>query len=58
MVSIFNRWGNRVYFRKGYTNDDPWIGNFEGKDLPDGTYFYIIDDGEGAKYTGWLQIRR
>lgn len=58
VVSIFNRWGNRVYFREGYTNDDPWIGNFEGKDLPDGTYFYIIDDGEGAKYTGWLQIRR
>ena len=58
VVSIFNRWGNRVYFRESYTNDDPWIGNFEGKDLPDGTYFYIVDDGEGAKYTGWLQIRR
>ncbi len=58
VVSIFNRWGNRVYFKEGYTNNDPWIGTFEGKDLPDGTYFYIIDDGEGAKYTGWLQIRR
>ena len=57
-VSIFNRWGNRVYFKKGYSNDDPWIGNFEGKVLPGGTYFYIIDDGEGGKYTGWLQIRR
>lgn len=58
VVSIFNRWGNRVYFIEGYTNDAPWIGTFEGKDLPDGTYFYVIDDGEGAKYTGWLQIRR
>ena len=58
VVSIFNRWGNRVYFIEGYTNDEPWTGRFDGKDLPDGTYFYIINDGEGTKYTGWLQIRR
>jgi gliding motility-associated-like protein len=58
IVSIFNRWGNRVYLKEGYTNDDAWIGTFDGKGLPDGTYFYVIDDGEGAKYTGWLQIAR
>lgn len=58
LVSIYNRWGNLVYSKEGYTNDDGWRGTFEGKDLPDGTYFYIIDDGEGGNYTGWLQIRR
>lgn len=58
VVSIFNRWGNRVYYIEGYSNDDGWTGRFEGKVLPDGTYFYIILDGEGAKYTGWMQIRR
>lgn len=57
-VCIFNRWGNRVFFRQQYTNDDGWAGDFEGKDLPDGTYFYIIDDGEGGRHTGWLQIQR
>ncbi|MFK8006944.1 MAG: gliding motility-associated C-terminal domain-containing protein [Saprospiraceae bacterium] len=58
VVSIFNRWGNRVYFIEGYSNDEGWTGTFAGKDLPDGTYFYMIEDGEGGKYTGWLQIRR
>ena len=58
VVSIFNRWGNRIYFIEGYTNDQGWTGTFGGKVLPDGTYFYVIEDGEGAKYTGWLQIRR
>jgi len=57
-VSIFNRWGNRVFFQEGYTNSEGWQGTFDGKDLPDGTYFYIIEDGEGGKFTGWLQIRR
>jgi gliding motility-associated-like protein len=58
VVSVFNRWGNRVYFIEGYLNEDGWNGRFMGKDLPDGTYFYIIEDGEGRKYTGWLQLRR
>ena len=57
-VCIFNRWGNRVFFREQYINDDGWAGDFDGKDLPDGTYFYIIDDGEGGRHTGWLQINR
>ena len=57
-VWIFNRWGNRVFFQEGYTNSEGWGGTFDGKDLPDGTYFYIIEDGEGGKITGWLQISR
>ena len=57
-VCIFNRWGNRVFFQEGYDNDEGWRGTFEGKDLPDGTYFYVIEDGEGGKFTGWLQILR
>ena len=58
LVTIYNRWGNLVYQKAGYDNNDGWDGTFEGKDLPSGTYFYIIDDGEGTKYTGWLQLRR
>ena len=57
-VQVFNRWGNKVYDRQGYTNDDPFSGRWTDKDLPDGTYFYLIEDGEGEQYSGWLQIHR
>ncbi len=57
-VRIFNRWGNRVFSQDGYKNE--WSGNWNGRTvLPDGTYFYIIDLGDGSKpLKGYLQIRR
>ena len=58
VVTIYNRWGNKVYTKEKYVNDEGWRGDFDGKDLPDGTYFYLIDDGEGNQYSGWLQINR
>ncbi|MEM6964912.1 MAG: gliding motility-associated C-terminal domain-containing protein [Bacteroidota bacterium] len=58
VVRIYNRWGNLVYQKEGYSNDDGWDGRFEDKDLPDGTYFYVIGDGEGNQYTGWIQLNR
>jgi len=57
-VCVFNRWGNRIFIKKGYTNADGWEGTWESKNLPDGTYFYVIDDGEGQKYSGYVQIQR
>jgi gliding motility-associated-like protein len=39
-VEVFNRWGEQVLNVKEYKND--WKGNFNGKSLPDGTYYYII----------------
>jgi len=57
-VIIFNRWGNQVYFKQGYTNADGWSGTWEGQDLPDGTYFYIINTGEGEAVSGYVQIQR
>ena len=57
-VSIFNRWGNKVYTKKSYSNDKPWDATWDGKLLPDGTYFYIIKDGKGGEYSGYLQIQR
>lgn len=53
---IFNRWGNRVYFEEKYLNT--WEGTWENKPLPDGTYFYIIEDGKGKTYSGYLVIYR
>ncbi len=53
-ITIFNRWGNRVYESKnGYKND--WDGtsqygvNVGGSELPEGTYFIIVDFGDGNK---------
>lgn len=55
-LSIFNRWGNRVYFKEHYNND--WAGTWEDKTLPDGTYFYFLEDGKGKTYSGYLTIYR
>ena len=55
-VSVFNRWGNEVFHQKSYKND--WNGTYNSKALPDGTYFYILEDGVGKSYSGYIQILR
>jgi gliding motility-associated-like protein/uncharacterized repeat protein (TIGR01451 family) len=57
-LTIFNRWGNQVYFSDDYQND--WLGTFntEGPELPDGTYFYLFDTGNGDLFSGYVQIHR
>jgi gliding motility-associated-like protein len=39
-VEIYNRWGEKLFYSKGYNN--PWNGEYKGKILPTGTYYYII----------------
>ncbi|TNF46718.1 MAG: gliding motility-associated C-terminal domain-containing protein [Bacteroidetes bacterium] len=55
-ITIVNRWGNKVYEAKNYgidTNPVFWDGNantgstFLGNELPTGTYYYILDLGNG-----------
>lgn len=56
-VTVYNRWGTEVFNETGYKNT--WKGTYKSGDLPDGTYFYRIDLGEGRrKYNGYLQIQR
>ena len=41
-VYVYNRWGNKIYENEnGYL--DPWDGNFHGKELATGTYYYLIE---------------
>ena len=40
-VTVFNRWGQPIYFSNGYGT--PWDGTFKGAVLPAGTYYYVID---------------
>ena len=55
-LQVFNRWGNLVYKKEKYNNT--WDGTWDGVPVPDGTYFYILDDGEGETYSGYVQIQR
>jgi gliding motility-associated-like protein len=62
-VSIINRWGNVVYRKKQY--DNTWDGtsnqgiSYGGHELPEGTYFYIVEPGNGRKaLKGYLYLNR
>ncbi|MCD8410613.1 Ig-like domain-containing protein, partial [Tenacibaculum finnmarkense] len=66
-VEIFNRWGNTVYKASGYNNESvSFKGISNGRTtlvvdekLPVGTYYYVIDLGDGSKVkAGWLYINR
>ena len=54
---IFDRWGTEVYQSKPYNND--WKGTYKGKELPDGTYYYVIRfEGKDKLYKGTVSILR
>jgi gliding motility-associated-like protein len=59
---VFNRWGTQVLERSPYNND--WDGRSEasmnwGDELPEGTYYYILDLGNGDEpYTGYIYLKR
>jgi gliding motility-associated-like protein len=56
-LEIFNRYGTSVYEKRNYT--DEWYGQSEkGDELPDGTYYYVIERGSGESITGWIYINR
>jgi gliding motility-associated-like protein len=40
-VKVFNRYGSEVYSNENYIND--WMGTYNGKVVPDGTYYYQIE---------------
>ena len=52
-IVIYNRWGIKVYEASPYKND--WDGRsmrglrVGGDELPVGTYFYLLDLGDGSK---------
>jgi gliding motility-associated-like protein len=63
-VKIFNRAGSLVFEASGYDNEEIYFDgisnrgvNILGNDLPDGTYFYIINKGDGSEpKTGYLEL--
>lgn len=56
-VEIFNRYGQRIYYSVGYST--PWDGTINGKPVPVGTYYYIVDPKNGRqKMTGYVDVVR
>jgi gliding motility-associated-like protein len=56
-LSIFNRYGRKVYAQNNYTNQ--WFGQTDdGKELPSATYYYVIEFKSGESKTGWIYIMR
>ncbi len=56
ILTVFNRWGNEVLKVTDYQND--WNGRWQGLDLPDGTYFYVFERGDGNVDSGYVYIGR
>jgi gliding motility-associated-like protein len=44
-VEVFDRYGQRLYYSLNYTL--PWDGTYNGKPLPIGTYYYVINPKSG-----------
>ena len=60
-VQVFNRWGERIFYSKGYDDDaKAWDGTYKGKKLPIGTYYYVIkiNDGFSKPLSGTVTIVR
>jgi len=62
-IQIFNRWGTFVFKSKPYNNNwdgtckEKWV--VDGEKLPEGTYYYILEMGEGLPgKTGYIELRR
>lgn len=66
-VVIVNRWGGTIFKTSNYNNASnnfsglANIGSGTGKELPDGSYFYILqvweNDGKVTRYNGYIVIK-
>ncbi len=61
-VFIYDRWGQRVYHKKEYTNAEGWEAKYIGSDMPVSTYYYILkikyDKKEEEVFNGPISVFR
>ena len=56
-LDIFNRYGSTVYSKTSYSKE--WVGQSNAYEiLPDGTYYYVVELGDGTTKTGWVYINK
>jgi len=59
LVEVYTRWGEKLFSSTGYSDDQRWDGTYKEKDVPIGTYYYVIVPYHGAEaLTGPLTIVR
>ncbi|MCB2406918.1 gliding motility-associated C-terminal domain-containing protein [Hymenobacter lucidus] len=51
-LQIFSRWGTKVYEAASYRND------WGGENLPNGVYYYRLEQTDGVIIKGWVEINR
>lgn len=56
VLSVFDGRGRRVYEKMGYSSD--WDGTYQGKPVPDGTYYYVFGCDGVKPSTGSVLIFR
>ncbi|MEP3373195.1 MAG: Calx-beta domain-containing protein [Maribacter dokdonensis] len=61
-IKIYDRYGNLVFETEKVNDGDLWDGTYKGKEVPKGTYFYImnysINNGPETLDKGWIQLIR
>jgi gliding motility-associated-like protein/uncharacterized repeat protein (TIGR01451 family) len=55
-LRVFNALGQLVFRTKHYDNN--WGGSWGQNNIPGGTYFYLLEDEKGGRYSGHIQILR
>jgi gliding motility-associated-like protein len=56
-VEIYDRYGQKVFGTKNYSRQNAWDGSFNGKMLPFGSYFFVVELGTlGLRHTGHVTI--
>jgi len=63
VLIIYNRWGNELFRVKDFTGlpADGWDGTWNGEDVPDGTYFYVLildEDNTDINRSGFIEVLR
>lgn len=55
-LTIYNRWGVRLFDEKGYDNSTK-IWPAKDADIVPSTYFYVLEIGDGSKpIKGWVEV--
>ncbi len=55
-VTIFNRWGNKLFETADYGPGNEWNGTVKGQPAPVGTYYYLLTLTNGKHYSGSLTV--
>ncbi len=57
-MSIYDGHGSKVYEVRGYNSGNSWDGSYNGKSVPDGTYFYVFGCPNVKPATGNVLVVR